>query len=320
LVFEIIFAIAALILGIMLLTYSSDKAIEHSVKIASEWGFSQFMTGLILVSMGTDFPEIVNSIVSSALGHGNINIGDSLGSALTQMTLVLGLFPFLGRRFKVKRKEVLVIGACEVLALILTVSMAEKGYITRINALFLVASWPVFMLLTRSATAKKATEKMQVVARTDERHHRHFVIAILGFIGVAIGAFIVIESVIALSAVFHISEYLISFFVVAIGTSLPELVVDLAAVRKKQYELAIGDIIGSCIVDASFAVGIGPLIFPIEVSGELATITGLYAIFGSIVIVLTLALREKVDRKAGALFIIVYALSYTLLSCCPRLT
>ncbi len=91
-VFEIIFAIAALILGIMLLTYSSDRAIEHSVKIASEWGFSQFMTGLILVSLGTDFPEIVNSIVSSALGHGNINIGDSLGSALTQMTLVLRLF------------------------------------------------------------------------------------------------------------------------------------------------------------------------------------------------------------------------------------
>ncbi|MFB0514092.1 MAG: sodium:calcium antiporter [Candidatus Bathyarchaeia archaeon] len=319
-VFEIIFAIAALILGIMLLTYSSDKAIEHSVKIASEWGFSQFMTGLILVSLGTDFPEIVNSIVSSALGHGNINIGNSLGSALTQITLVLGLFPFLGGRFKVKRKEVLVIGACEVLALILSVSMAEKGYITRINALFLVASWPVFMLLTRSATAKKAKEEMQVKARTDERHHRHFVIAILGFIGVAIGAFIVIESVIALSAVLQISEYLISFFVVAIGTSLPELVVDLAAIRKKQYELAIGDIIGSCIIDASFAVGIGPLIFPIEVSGELATITGLYAIFGSIVVVLTLALREKVDRKAGALFIIVYALSYTLLSCCPRLT
>ena len=319
-VFETIFVIAALILGIVLLTYSSHKAIEHSVKIALEWGFSPFMTGLILVSLGTDLPEIFNSIVSSALGHGDINVGDSLGSILTQMTLVLGLLPFLGGKFKVKRKEVLVIGAYEVLALILTLSMAEKGYITRINALFLVASWPVFMLLTRSATAKKAKEKKQVVARTDERHRRHFVIAILGFMGVAIGAFIVIESVIALSAVFHISEYLISFFVVAIGTSLPELVVDLTAIRKKQYELAIGDIIGSCIVDASFAIGIGPLIFPITISGELATITGLYAIFGSIVVISTLALREKVDRKAGALFIIVYALSYTLLSFCPRLT
>ncbi len=316
-IFETIFAIVALILGIALLTYSSDKAVEHSVKIALEWGFSPFMTGLILVSLGTDFPEIVNSIASSAIGHGDINVGDSLGSVLTQMTLVFGLIPFLGGIFKVKRKEIAVIGACEVLALILAVSMAEKGYITRINALFLVASWPVFMLLTRCATAKNAKEKKQVVARTDERHRRHFVIAILGFIGVAIGAYVVIQSVITLSTVFRIPEYLISFFVLAIGTSLPEVVVTVMAVRKKQYELAIGDIIGSCIVDASFAVGIGPLIFPIEVSGELATITGLYAIFGSIVVVLTLALREKVDRKAGALFIIAYALSYTLLSCCP---
>ena len=319
-IFETIFAVAALILGIVLLTYSSGKAIEHSVKIASEWGFSPFMTGLILVSLGTDFPEIINSIVSSALGHGNINVGDSLGSALIQMTLVLGLLPFLAGNFKVKRKEVLVIGACEVLALILAVSMAEKGYITRINALFLVASWGVFMLLTKSATAKKTREKQHMVARTDERHRRHFVIAILGFIGVAIGAYVVIESVIALSAVFHISEYLISFFIIAIGTSLPELVVDLTAIRKKQYKLAIGDIIGSSIVDASFSIGIGPLIFPITISGELAMITGLYAIFGSVVVVMTLALREKVDKKAGALFIIVYALSYALLSYCCRLT
>ncbi len=314
-VFETIFAVAALILGIALLTYSSDKAVEHSVKIALEWGFSPFMIGLILVSLGTDLPEIVNSIVSSALGHGDINVGDSLGSVLTQMTLVLGLLPFLGGKFKVKKKEVLVIGACEVLALILAVSMAEKGYITRINALFLVASWPVFMLLTRSATAKKAKKKERVVASTGERHLHHFVIAILGFIGVAIGAFIVIESVIALSAVFHISEYLISFFVVAIGTSLPELVVDLTAIRRKQYELAVGDAIGSCIVDACFSIGIGPLLIgKIKVSGGLAMITGSYAILASIVIILTLALREKVDKKAGALFIFVYLLSYTLLS------
>ncbi len=213
----------------------------------------------------------------------------------------------------------LVIGAFEVLALILAVSIAEKGYFTRINALFLVASWPVFMLLTRSATAKNATEKEHVVARTDEsnlrhlRHLRHWVIAVLGFVGVAIGAYAVIQSVITLSAVFHISEYLISFFVVAIGTSLPELVVDLSALRKKQYELAIGDAIGSCIVDASVSVGIGQLFFPQAVSGKTAMITGLYAIFASIVVVLTLALRQKVDKKAGALFIFVYLLSYTLL-------
>ncbi len=122
-----------------------------------------------------------------------------------------------------------------------------------------------------------------------------------------------IQSVIALSAVFQISEYLISFFVVAIGTSLPELVVDLTAIRRQQYKLAMGDIIGSCIFDALFSIGIGPLISPIIVSGELATITGLYAIFGSIMVILTLALREKVDRISGAFFIFLYLLSYLTL-------
>jgi cation:H+ antiporter len=316
LVFEIVVAVAVLIIGIALMAYSSDRAVRHSVKIASALRISPLVIGLVIVSIGTDLPEIVNSIISSAMGHGDINIGDSLGSVLTQMTLVLGLLPFLAGKFKVKKKDVLVIGACEVLALILAVSIAEKGYFSRINALFLMASWPVFILLTRSVISKNDKEKELVMASTDERHLHHFrdwMIAILGFVGVAIGAYAVVQSVITLSANFYVSEYLISFFVVAIGTSLPELVVDLTALRKKQYELAIGDAIGSCLVDASFSVGIGQFFFPQAVSGELARITGLYAIFGSIVVILTLALREKVDKKAGALFIFVYLLSYILM-------
>jgi len=314
LTFEIIIAIIALIVGIVILTLSSDKAVEYTVKIASGWGVSPLMIGLVLVSIGTDLPEIVNSIVSSLLGHGNINVGDSLGSAFTQISLVLGLIPFLARGFKVKRKDVVVIGACEVLALMFAVSIAEKGYISRINALFLVVSWVILMLITRSLMTRKVKEKEQVETSNGERHRYHFVVAGLGFTGVAIGAFIVIESVITLSTAFNVSEYIISFFVVAIGTSLPELVVDTMAVRKKQYKLAIGDIIGSCIVDAGLSIGIGPLFFPIEVDGVLASTTGLYAIFASSVIISLLALREKVDRKIGALFIALYLFSYATLN------
>ncbi|MFQ6064605.1 MAG: sodium:calcium antiporter [Candidatus Bathyarchaeia archaeon] len=307
----------ALVLGIVLMTFSSDKAVVHSVKIASALRISPLMIGLILVSLGTDLPEIANSIASSALGHGDINVGDSLGSVLTQMSLVFGLIPFLGGIFRVKRKEIVVIGVCEVLALIIAVSVVEKGYISRMNALFLVASWPIFLLLTRSATARNAQEKEHFVGRNDEshlHHLRHWAIAILGFIGVAIGAYVVIQSVITLSAAFHISEYLLSFFLVAIGTSLPEVAIDLTAVRKKQYELAIGDAIGSCIADASFAIGIGPLLMgKINVSGGLAIITGSYAILVCIVIVSTLALRGKIDKKAGTLFLVLYLLSYTIL-------
>ncbi|MGB9675890.1 MAG: sodium:calcium antiporter [Candidatus Bathyarchaeales archaeon] len=124
----------------------------------------------------------------------------------------------------------------------------------------------------------------------------------------------VVESVIALSSELHIREYIISFFMVAIGTSLPELAVDLTAIRKKQYEIAIGDAIGSCIVDAGFSIGVGPLFFaPVNVSGRIAETTGLYALLVSAIVLATLALREKVDRKAGILFVALYALSYITL-------
>jgi len=310
---EIILGLSGLIAGLAILAYSGDKAVEHSVIIALEWGVSPLMIGLLLVSLGTDLPEIVNSILSSALGHGDINVGDSLGSVLAQISLILGLLPFLAGTFKVKMKEVGIIGACEILALMLAVSIGEKGKISRINGLFLVASWPIFLLLIRSATAKNAVEEEQIETPTDQRHFHHFWIAALGFAGVTIGSLIVIESVITLSSAFHISEYLISFFVVAIGTSLPELVVNFTAIRKSQYELMIGNTIGSCLFDACFSIGIGPLIFPIKVTGKLVMVTGFYAIFVSTIVTLTLVLREKVDKVTGAFFIILYLLSYTTL-------
>lgn len=315
LVLELILGLVGLIAGLALLAYCGDKAVENSAIIALQLGIPPLMIGLLLVSLGTDLPEIINSIVASALNHGDINIGDSLGSVLAQITLVLGLLPLLAGTFKVKRNEVVIMGVCEVLALMLAVSIAEKGTISQINGLFLVVSWPIFMLLIRNSTTKKANKKEeQAPPPANKSRFHHFGIAVLGFTGVAIGSFIVIESVIMLSSVFHISEYIISFFVVAIGTSLPELVVDLTALRRKQYELAIGDIMGSCIVDACFSIGIGPLIFPVEVTGNLVMVTGLYAIFVSAAVIMTLTLREKVDRKTGVFFIFLYLLSYSTLS------
>jgi len=294
------------------LAFCSDKAVKHSVSIASALGVSPLIIGLSIVSLGTDSPEIVNSIVSSAVGHGDLNVGDSFGSILAQISLCLGLYALLSKKLiKVKRNEIMVIGACEVLALITSVSMVEKGYISRFNALSLVASWPIFMLIIRKVTEKEHVESVAV--NTNQKMRYHFIIAILGFIGVAAGSFVVVNSVITLSAGLHIPEYLISFFVVAIGTSLPELAVELTAIRKNQYEVAIGDAIGSCIIDAGFSIGIGPLFFPITVSGGLAETTGLYAMLVSTIVLTTLALREKLDKKAGVLFITLYLLSYILL-------
>jgi cation:H+ antiporter len=84
---------------------------------------------------------------------------------------------------------------------------------------------------------------------------------ILGFVGIATGSYVLIESVLVVSRQLGISEYIISFFLIAFGTSLPELVISVSAIRKRHYELALGDIVGSCLVDSTLGIGLGPLFF-----------------------------------------------------------
>ena len=89
-------ALLVLIAGLLLMIFSSKKAIDHAVEVASAFGIPHILIGFNLISIGTDLPEIVNSILSSYIGHADINIGDLLGSVLSQLTLVFGLLPLIG--------------------------------------------------------------------------------------------------------------------------------------------------------------------------------------------------------------------------------
>jgi cation:H+ antiporter len=310
----IIVPILGLLAGLILLIFSSDTAVEHSVDIATAMGASPLIIGLVLVSIGTDLPEVVNSIMASQIGHGDINVGDSLGSILAQITLVLGLLPFFVGKFRVKKKEILILGACEILSILLVLAIVEKGYITRLNAVFLIFSWALFMLIVRNFTkSKKDKLEEKIETKSDKKYFYHFRRAALGFAGVAVGTYLVIQAVITLSEIFNISEYIVSFFAVAIGTSLPELFVNVNAVRKNEYGLTIGNTLGSCIFDACFSIGIGPLLFPISVSANLVMVTGIYALIASILVILILAFKTQVDKKIGAIFLSIYLLSYILI-------
>ena len=128
-----------------------------------------------------------------------------------------------------------------------------------------------------------------------------------------ISAFAIVQSVIFISQTLNVEEYIISFFVLAIGTSLPELVVDIHALRAGHHGIAIGDILGSCIVDSTLSIGIGQVFFPQAVTAELAVPTILYTLIVSIIVIITVAVRQKIDKKAGVFFIFLYFGSYFLL-------
>ncbi len=313
---DLTIAIILLIIGSIIMIYASDVAVKNSITLACIFGVPSLIIGMTIVALGTDMPEIVNSIISSSLGRANINIGDASGSVLTQLTLVLGLLPFIGKSFAIKRREILIMGGCLILALIILLSVVEKGYFTWVNGLFLVGTWPIYLLLTDAVVDK---EKLGEVCMDPELHNTthsklfHIILTALGFIGVAVGVTMIITGVLEISRLFNIPAFIISFFVVSIGTSLPELVVDIGAIRKGEVEVAVGDVIGSCIIDASLAIGIGQVLFPNEVSAELIVPAILYVIIASIGVIFILCCRGKVDKIAGIVLIGLYLFSYVLL-------
>ncbi len=300
-------AVLVLILGLIILFISSEIAVDNLIKIATLLGASMFTVGFIFSSIGSDLPEIFNSIFSSYLGHGDISVGDSFGSVNTQITLVLGLIPFFCRFCRLIPQRFAVVGISEVVILIISVFLAADGKVTRLDGLSLILLWGLSIFIIRKFGEEKiAVEDSDKILTPKQDMNRIILLIVLGFVGITVGSFLVVESVIEISTALGVSEYLISFFFLALGTSMPELFLAIQAIRRRHFELAIGDIIGSCIVDATLAVGLGPLFFPISVDGSAVFLTGIYAIVSSLVVVAVLSYRGVNDKKTGALFLLIY--------------
>ncbi|MFX0001572.1 MAG: sodium:calcium antiporter [Candidatus Hermodarchaeota archaeon] len=315
---NLLLAILTLIGGIALIIYSSMKAVKHSAILAAALGISPLIIGVTLVSIGTDISEIFNSLVSCAVGHADIDIGDSVGSDLTQLTLVFGILPLVGGMFYIHRKDIIILGACEILSLVLIFTVIEKGYVTRLDGILLVGCLGIYIWLIYNANKESILQRVEMMEKikTPKSKKFHLLIAIIGFGGVTLAAYMIVESVIIISSALNIHEYIISFFIVAVGTSLPELAVDINALRLGHHQIAIGDIVGSCIVDSTLSIGIGHVVFnrnPNYITAALAIPTVLYTLVASFIVFITIAVRRKIDKKTGIMFISLYLLSYIFL-------
>ena len=309
-----IIPIIAFICGVALIAYASDIAVKHSATLAQQLGISNLVIGVTLVAIGTDIGEIFNSIIACSMGHGDVDVGDSVGSDLAQLTLIFGILPFVCGSFRVDRRSFIVLGACEILSLIVIYTIVVKGYITRLDAIFMVGSLVLYLIIIYYVTKDTIIEKVDlIITKSDKPKKYHLCIAALGFFGVFIASYMIVLSVIAISAELGVHEFIISFIFLALATSLPELAVAITALRKKHYDMAIGDIIGSCIVDSTLSIGIGQIIWPQAVTAELAVPAILVTIFASFVVIIVVSARQKVDKKAGALFIALYVMSFIVL-------
>ena len=306
-------AVLGLLAGGLLLIVSSEKAVDQLIKLAKIIGLSTFTIGFVIASLGSDLPEIINSLISSYLGHGDISVGDSFGSVMTQISLILGLIPFFCTFCRLIPSTFKYVGGVEVGVLLVSIFLAMDGSVSRVDGVLLLVVWAASMVILRRFAEQRVVLD-ESIELEEPKENLPMILGwlIVGFIGIGVGSYVVIESAVAISRFLGVSEYLTSFFLVSLGTSLPELVVEVAAIRKQHFDLAVGDIIGSCIVDSTLAIGLGPVFYPITVSGGSVLITGLYAVFVSTVVVGVLTWRGVNDKQTGALFILLYLGSYLI--------
>jgi cation:H+ antiporter len=291
---------------------ASRFALHQAVSVADKLHTPPFLVGITLVAIGTDTPELINSLVSSYLEHGDINVGDSIGSVFTQGSLALGLFPFVARSaFRVERREVFLIPGLTLAALGLGALVVRDGAISRPDAVLLVAAW---MTATGVAWRYRVSTEKRSAAKPGPRDIiRHVLFALLALGAVGAAAAILVRAVVSLSTAFGVPEYILSFFGASVGTSLPEFVVELTALRRGHRAIALGDVLGSCLVDASLSVAIGPLLFPTPVTAALAIRGTMIAAVTMLLAGLLLGLRGRHDRVSGAVLVTAYLGAYLFL-------
>jgi cation:H+ antiporter len=294
--------LARLAFGIVAMTLSSEKVVKYGREIAMALQVHPFLVGLTVISIGTDLPEIVNAVLSSYLGHGDINVGDSLGSAITQITLIMGLLALISKEFKVNRREVFSTGSLLILALFLFSWLGMDGTVSRLDSLLMLAMWgfAVFFIgMSAELSGVHQSDGNSIV--------REVILLLLSFAGVAVGAYLTIDSIIVLSRSLGVPEYFISFLLVGLGTSLPELAVDFMAIRKGESEIAIGDLMGSSLIDSTVSIAVGALAFPIAISPGYVVPTALLAIFATGGVMLVLTAMGKVNKVTGVALLLIYA-------------
>jgi len=308
---EIIIPILSLVAGIALLLFCSNKTIEFSSDFAKDIGISPFLVGVLVLAVGTSIPEIANSIISSYAGHGEMNVGNVVGSCLSQITLVLGILALVGGKVITSgRKDIMLLGGCALLAGMLAVLAIEKGEINFMDAVLLIIAYLILLFITQKYSVKEYA--LTHMPRPDIHSAIQLGIILATIGGVLAGSWLIVNAVIDLSQQIGIPSYLLSFFAIAVGTSLPELGVGLAAVKSGKFELIVGNILGSNIADATISMASGPLLFPNFFDAGIATLGGIYMLIASFIVIGLFAWKTRITRPMGLLFILLYLLSFLL--------
>ena len=301
--------IILLIAGIAGLWIGTELTISSALAIARRHHLSEFFVGLVILSIGSDLPEIAIAIdagIKGSLGidASDVVIGSAIGSVIGQIGLVLGITGLIGY-LTMPDRFILRHGAMLLGAIILLYLVAWDGGISRTEGLILITMYVVYIFAL--SKGEKATQKIQ---RAPVRSGiSSWIVLVIGLLTLIGSSELAVRSVVNLAVTFNVSELVISLLVIGLGTSLPELSISISAILRKKTRLSIGNIIGSTTLDTLVPIGIAAIISPLRFDRGLL-LFDLPFIFVMIIIVLMFFVRKRGLQKPEAGFILALYLVY----------
>lgn len=312
-------SLAGILLGILLLIGGGTALVAGASRIATQLGVSPMIVGLTIVAFGTSAPELVVNVLGALEGETGLAFGNVIGSNISNLGLVLGLsalFHSIDLRGDVVRREVpllLLITSIIIVMAMDGVFEQQVAHISRSDSLVLLLLFGIFMYITVQDMVKTRQHDPLIselqnnpIVKTAERGKRHWLLVAGGFILLFIGGELTIRNSVDLAEKLQVSTTIVGLFVVAVGTSMPELVTSIIAAIRKESDLALGNIIGSNLFNslivlpasglaASVAVPAGG-VFDLAVSWLLAAALIPIFFFG----------KARLGRRAGVLLLLIY--------------
>jgi cation:H+ antiporter len=299
--------IGTVIAGLVILCIGGYAIVSGGVALAKKLRISSMIIGLTVVAYGTSTPELASSILAAINSHTDLILGNVIGSNISNVGMVIGISaifaPLLISKVTVSRWIPIMIGIS-----LLIIAMSYDGEISQIDGIILLAGLIAFTLYTiKTAKRQKIKENMTIenepiegelfLSRYKiESYPQSIFLIVIGIILLFIGGHFTVNGAVAVAESLGISQLIIGIVIVAIGTSLPELITSVIAIAKKQTDIGVGNIVGSNIYNILLILGVSSTIIGIPVSID---VFSNYYIMIAFSLVLLIGFRKSIPRFVG---------------------
>ena len=308
-------ALLKLIVGFILLVKGADAFVDGASSVAKKFRIPAFVIGLTIVAFGTSAPELAVSITAALKGSNDIALGNVVGSNIFNTLVVLGtsaaITPIVVDKGIIKRDYPLSIFAAVLLSILAADTLFTKSgalSLGRIDGIILLIAFAGFMVMTIKASMDGRTDMEEEAEALPVLKAVIFIV--LGLVGIIYGGDLSVEGAKEIARFFGLSEAIIGLTIVAVGTSLPELVTSVIAAKKGESDIAVGNVIGSNIFNIFLILGASSTILPMNLSSSyLYDLAILICV--AVLTYLPIAKTKEVTRSMGIIMVLAY-IAYTV--------